>query len=99
MPTIMERMAENRTAAAETSFASFALGLISGLTRSVRASIAVLTNSRICPSDILIAASEIALKSLKWCLSMAILEDLEKRKSPLIEEIRKGIVIYNGRKR
>jgi len=26
-------------------------------------------------------------------------EDLEKRKSPLIEEIRKGIVIYNGRKR
>ena len=26
-------------------------------------------------------------------------EELEKRKSPLIDEIKKGIVIYNGRKR
>lgn len=44
--TATERMAERSTAAAETSLATLALGRISGLIRSTRASMAVLNSSR-----------------------------------------------------
>jgi len=45
-PTIIERMAAKRTAAAETFLAILAFSDISGLTRSTRASSPVLISSR-----------------------------------------------------